>query len=185
VTVNNVAPIPTILGPLVVDEKIEFSFAGAFTDPGEDEHFIWWDFGEGFVLLNKLTPIYTYVNPGDYLVQLKVEDDDGGVGITDPFTITVLDTTPPDTSISLSGVLGLEGWYVSDVIVTLDPFEEFSNPATTYYMYDGVGWSLYTGSFTITDEGDTTVSFYSIDAVGNGEGVKTELFRIDKTPPVT
>jgi hypothetical protein len=191
VNVNNIAPIPSIISaPLVVDEETEFPILVTITDPGTlDWHTYtinWGDFSEGGITSDlTITATHTYEDPGIFPLEITVTDKDGAVGVTGPFAITVLDTTPPDTSMSLSGVLGLEGWYVSDVIVTLDAFEEFSNPTATYYMYDGVGWSEYTGPFTVSDEGDTTVSFYSIDDVGNVEGVKTGSFKIDKTPPVS
>ncbi|MFW9969726.1 MAG: PKD domain-containing protein [Candidatus Odinarchaeota archaeon] len=175
VTINNVAPLPTILGPLEVDEDDPFSFSGTFTDPGTlDTHTIWWEFNEGagFTELNTLTPIYTYENPGDYFVRLKVVDDDGGIGITDPFTITVLDKTPPETTLTLGCHYTDEfgtTYVTSSTIFTLEATDEFSDIAYTKYIIKGVEFD-YTEPFTLSGpDGIYLVSFYSADTAGNVE----------------
>ncbi len=175
VTIVNVAPLPTILGPLEVDEDVSFSFSGTFTDPGTlDTHTIWWDFGEGvgWELKNTLTPSYMYVDPGTYYVLLKVEDDDGGVGISDVFTIKVLDKTPPVTTLTI-GCHYIDEFgttYVtSSTPFTLEATDEFSGIAYTKYIINGVEFD-YTGPFTLTGpDGIYYVSFYSADTAGNVE----------------
>ena len=97
----------------------------------------------------------------------------------------VVDTTPPETTISLSGTLGLEGWYVSDVTVTLTATDDISWVAETAYSFDGINWITYTDPFTITTEGSITVYYNSTDSAGNVEATKTEIIQIDKTPPIT
>jgi len=96
-----------------------------------------------------------------------------------------MDTTPPVTEISLSGTLELEGWWVSDVTMTLTATDDISGVAETAYSFDGVTWITYTESFTITTEGIITVYYNSTDVAGNVEATKSETIEIDKTPPTT
>jgi hypothetical protein len=93
------------------------------------------------------------------------------------------DTTPPETTISLNGTLGFEGWYVSDVTVTLSATDDISGVAETAYSFDGVTWITYTEPFTITTEGIITVYYNSTDNAGNVEATECEVIKIDKTPP--
>lgn len=95
------------------------------------------------------------------------------------------DTTPPITTINLSGISGLEGWYVSDVTAKLSAMDDISGVANTAYSFDGINWINYTGPFTITNEGSTTVYYNSTDIAGNVETTNSETILIDKTAPTT
>jgi hypothetical protein len=97
-----------------------------------------------------------------------------------------LDTTPPTTTISLSGTSGLNGWFKSDVTVTLTATDSLSGISKTEYSFDGVVWITYEAPFTLTTEGNTTIYYKSIDNMGNMEDPpKTTTVKIDKTPPET
>ena len=97
-------------------------------------------------------------------------------------TIIVLDviddTTPPTTTISLAGTLGANGWYISDVVVTLTATDDLSTFSTMYSL-DDTNWFSYTGPFTIAADGFNTVYYYSIDTVGNEELTKSNVIIID------
>jgi len=95
------------------------------------------------------------------------------------------DTSPPTTAISLSGTLGNNGWYVSDVQVALSAADEEggSGVAKTEYSFNGSDWTTYTDPFPVSAEGTTTVYYRSTDNAGNVEPTKTEAIKIDKTPP--
>ena len=98
----------------------------------------------------------------------------------------VIDTTSPETTISsISGTPGHEGWYTSDVTVTLSATDDISGVAVTEYSFDGINWFNYTVPFTISTEGITTLYYRSTDNAGNMEGTGVEIIIIDKTPPVT
>ena len=97
------------------------------------------------------------------------------------------DGTPPTSAIALRGAPGKDGWYVSQVEVTLTAAdnEGGSGVAYTEYSLDGGGaWHAYTAPFTIAQEGVTTVLARSADNAGNLEGppVSAEV-RVDFTPP--
>ncbi len=96
------------------------------------------------------------------------------------------DKTAPTTSISLSGTPGNNGWYRSDVVVTLNAADNpgGSGLAVTKYSLNGGSWLTYSSNFTITSETTTLVLARSWDNAGNDEGPPafTEI-KIDKTLP--
>lgn len=95
-----------------------------------------------------------------------------------------LDKTAPVSSAVLSGTPGNNGWYVSDVKVTLSATDAGSaGVAATEYSTDGTTWKPYTAPVTISADGQTTVSYRSTDNAGNLEAVKQISFKIDKTAP--
>lgn len=95
------------------------------------------------------------------------------------------DVTPPVTSYTLSGKQGITNWYRSNVAVTLNPVDNEGGLGVDYtaYKIDYLDWQQYKGSFTISDEGEHTVEFYSVDKDDNAEETKSVTFNIDKTPP--
>jgi len=113
-------------------------------------------------------------------------------GVTSSFSVFALllppvtSTTPPVTTIGLSGTPGANGWYVSNVMVTLSATSSGGSAvATTQYSLDGgTAWTTYTAPFTISREGTTTILAYSTDTFGNKEKPATsQTVKIDKTGP--
>ena len=101
---------------------------------------------------------------------------------------TRIDKEKPTTSIKLSGTLGDNGWYVSDVTVTLSCNDgSGSGCSETYYCVDQSNSCIpsvkYTGPFSISNEDINYVRYRSKDKVGNLEDVKSTEVKIDKTPP--
>ncbi|RLE39873.1 hypothetical protein DRZ77_03430 [Candidatus Woesearchaeota archaeon] len=78
---------------------------------------------------------------------------------------------------------GNNGWYVSPVEVTLVAKDD-KKVAETYYSIDGGNWTLYTSPFSVSADGLHTITYYSIDHVGNAEDIKSCTFKIDKTAPI-
>ncbi len=103
------------------------------------------------------------------------------------FVNVKVDMTPPTTTLNVvSGNQGNNGFYTSAVKVTLSPSDNGgSGVASTYYRLGTGAWTLYrvNAVLTISAQGNTTVSYYSIDAVGNKEKVETTTFSIDSVPP--
>jgi hypothetical protein len=96
-----------------------------------------------------------------------------------------LDNTPPTTTITLSGTTGNNGWYVSNVQVSLTASdnEGGSGVAKTEYSFDNTIWNLYSSPFTVNTEGTITVYYRSTDKAGNVETTKNQVIKIDKTAP--
>lgn len=122
-------------------------------------------------------------------VTISVDEENDGI-FDYSFTTgesTLDDQTSPTTSISLSGTAGNNGWYTSDVTVSLSATDNTSGVGvhkTEYSLDNGSTWIEYVSPFTITNESATnTVQYRSIDYVGNVETTNTETIKIDKTPP--
>ena len=95
------------------------------------------------------------------------------------------DTTPPITTISFNppNPDGENGWYVSNVTVTLNATDDSGVNITKYRIDDSI-WYNYTEPFILDFDGeDILIEFYSIDNAGNQEEVKSASIDIDKTKP--
>ncbi len=95
------------------------------------------------------------------------------------------DSTPPVTAIALSGILGSNDWYTSDVQINLAAAdnEAGTGVAITEFSFDDINWSTYTAPFNISNEGITAVFYRSTDNAGNVESTRHKSIKIDKTPP--
>ncbi|MFQ5559151.1 MAG: chitobiase/beta-hexosaminidase C-terminal domain-containing protein, partial [Nitrospinota bacterium] len=92
--------------------------------------------------------------------------------------VYVIDLVPPTTTATPAS-----GDYNAVQNVTLTSDE----PTTIYYTTDGTApttaSAVYGVGISITT--DTTLNFFSVDAAGNAEGVKTEVYVIDLVAPTT
>lgn len=141
----------------------------------------------------KLGEVYSYqvdfkaLSRGEKGVTVKV--DENGDGIFDyQFTASSIleDKTPPTTHISPAGTSGMNGWYTSDVTVTLIAEDNDGGVGvrrTEYSLNNGVTWQTYAVPLIITQEGVSTLLYRSIDFLGNLESTHTQTVKIDKTPP--
>ena len=94
--------------------------------------------------------------------------------------MTPYDIFPPSITCSLNGSTGNDGWFTGNVSVTLNADEN----ATIYYSFDMSSWSVYDGSFNITDDGIYTIYFYGIDEYNNTREIQSCEVKKDSTPPV-
>ena len=95
------------------------------------------------------------------------------------------DTTPPVTTHALDPPEpnGDNGWYISNVIVTLNATDDMSGVNATYFRINNGTWETYTESFVIQTDGYYTIEYYSVDNTGNEEEVKSASLLIDQTVP--
>lgn len=109
------------------------------------------------------------------------------VGLTASTSVTInIDKTPPATSITLTGELGQNGWYKSDVQVTLTATDNQggSGIAKTEYSLDNeVTWNLYSSPFIVSSEGINNIKYKSTDKADNLENINPLEIKIDKTAP--
>jgi hypothetical protein len=111
-------------------------------------------------------------------------------------TMAIPDVIPPITNHTMTGTIGLNGWYVSNVVITLtaiDPFPPMkfdpkppSGVNHTYYKLHATdNWTEYTAPVTVSIDGIYALYYYSIDKAMNAETPKGPFpFKVDKTPPV-
>jgi lysophospholipase L1-like esterase len=96
-------------------------------------------------------------------------------------------TAPTTTIVRDHPASGVDDWYREDVSVSLTASDNTGVAGSEYYYkLDGAGdapWTKYTGPFTISAEGQTTVTARSVDVNGNVEASKTDVIKIDKTAP--
>ncbi|MCK5261363.1 MAG: hypothetical protein KAJ44_04210 [Thermoplasmatales archaeon] len=95
------------------------------------------------------------------------------------------DITPPVTTCTLNPPEpnGDNGWYVSDVEVTLNATDDISGVNVTYWRIDGGASQIYTEPINVTTDGEHWVQYRSIDYAGNVEDWKSVEFKIDQTKP--
>jgi hypothetical protein len=98
---------------------------------------------------------------------------------------TIYDTNPPVTTISIQGNLGDNNWYISPVTITLTAIDDLNNINQTLYQLDSESWNTYTTPFTVSDDNEHIIHYYSIDNHGNTEQIQSATFNIDQAPPVT
>jgi hypothetical protein len=103
----------------------------------------------------------------------------------DHFKIDVKrDDIAPLSACEIRGTLGCNDWYTSDVTVTLSATDDKVGVGEIWYRIDGGAWQLYNERFMVSDDGEHTVEYYSVDKVGNAEEIKTcQVFKIDQTAP--
>ncbi|MGO1057770.1 OmpL47-type beta-barrel domain-containing protein [Planococcus sp. FY231025] len=89
-----------------------------------------------------------------------------------------IDRTAPETLSNIE-----DKWLQGEFGVELTATDEHSGVAKTFYSVDGSEFTEGT-SFSVSEEGVHEIAFYSTDAAGNKEEVKTAQVKIDKTAPV-
>lgn len=96
------------------------------------------------------------------------------------------DTLAPKTTVLFEGQNGNNGWYKSDIKVSLQGTDEpnGSGIAKIEYSLDkGLTVQKYTSPFTISTEGLTNLLIKSTDNAGNEESLQSLDVKIDKTAP--
>ena len=130
------------------------------------------------------TAPFTVSADGSHTVDARASDNAGNQG-TAPQAAFMIDQTDPTISISLdlSSPDGENGWYVSDVEVTLDADDATSGLASVEYSLDGGAWTPYTAPFTVSADGSHTVDARASDNAGNQGTAPQAAFMIDQADP--
>lgn len=102
-----------------------------------------------------------------------------------PVNLQPEDRVSPVTTARLSGTQGNNGWYISNVTVSLSAVDNESGSGIdkTEYSFDNTTWQKYTIPPIIGNEGKTIIYYRSSDLVGNLEQTKQVEIKIDKTAP--
>jgi len=142
-----------------------------------------WDFGNGDTSAEP-NPVYSYDAVGNFTVTLTVTDSASNESVDETVArIEEPDTTPPETTCKLDGEIQGDV-YVSDVTVTLSATDEESDVDYTMVKLDDGEYETYTDSFVVSDDGEHTVLFYSVDGTGNIEEEQSCVFTIEHPNPI-
>ena len=132
------------------------------------------------------------VPQGGNFVAAPLSVDENGDGVSDmtltPLlgTVVLPDFTPPHTIAVATGTLGLNNWYTSSVVVRFSATDTGSGVKNTFYSLNGgASWNTYATStpLIVSNEGSTTIQYYSVDNAGNRESTSSLTLKIDKTAP--
>ena len=120
--------------------------------------------------------------------QLNVSSWTNIMPVCDSASAANRDVTPPITTAMSNGTLGNNGWYVSDVQMTLTATDNDggSGVKEIHYTVDGTETIVQgsSASFSIVGDGSHAVTWYAIDNAGNVETPVQEMsINIDRTSP--
>ncbi|WP_081795008.1 family 78 glycoside hydrolase catalytic domain [Nocardioides sp. URHA0020] len=128
-------------------------------------------------------------NDGNVRVKFEYPTDASGFydpSIADLWVLPVAgDTQAPDVSaLAVSGTVGDDGWYRSDVAVAVSAADN-RDDAPLVETGDGETWQEYVGPVTVSGEGKHELSYRASDAAENTSGSRTLPVWIDQTAPQT
>jgi large repetitive protein len=103
---------------------------------------------------------------------------------SDTSTTVTVDVEQSDMTAPVTESNVVDKWNREPVSVELTATDDLSGVAKTFYSINGSDFVEGT-SFVVSEEGLSTVSFYSVDNAGNVEKVKTAEVKMDEAPPVT
>jgi hypothetical protein len=111
--------------------------------------------------------------------------DGGYICLDDMFITGKEDNTPPVSTITMTGTMADAGWYSTPVSVKITATDD-NCVKEIHYILDGKETVVAgaTASFTVSSNGQHTLSFWAVDCLGNVEAMHTvPAFRIDAGAP--
>ncbi|RME31119.1 hypothetical protein D6789_03735, partial [Candidatus Woesearchaeota archaeon] len=120
---------------------------------------------------------FTPTSDGNYTWNCRAGDTSDNHGAAAANRSFTYDTTPPTTSDDAPS-----GWQTSAFVVTLTPSDSGVGTNYTTYTLDG-GAATNGTQVNITTEGNHTITYYSVDALGNTESTRTVSAALDLNAP--
>ena len=93
------------------------------------------------------------------------------------------DCVPPVTTFTATGTKGENGWWRSDVVVTLVCTDDNSGCGSTQMSLDGSSFNAYNGPFAVGGDGLHFILAQSQDKNGNNENPEVLFLPIDSAAP--
>lgn len=125
---------------------------------------------------------FTVATEGDHTLEFYAVDAAGNPEEVQTASFRI-DTIAPVTVLGLNGTLGLNGWYVSAVVVSLSASDDRSGVETIYVRVNNGTWNTYSVPFQLTD-GIHLVEYYAEDLAGVSEAVQSVVLSIDRRGPL-
>jgi len=121
---------------------------------------------------------------GTHTLEFSAMDVAGNVEGAKSSVVRISGSTfgPPVTVLHMTGTVGLNGWYVSLVNVTLTATSPSGSGIFTMVSIDGAGCKQYAQALTLS-EGRHTVDYQSWDSAGFVEPRASTSIDVDLTPP--
>lgn len=130
------------------------------------------------------TATHAWSAAANYTVGVSVSDGFNSPIAGMPIYVNVsLDSVPPVTQVSPSGLRGNGLWYIGPILVTLSATDVDSGVASTSWRLDGGPWHTYAAPFQVQAQGNHTVDYRSVDRAGNMEAAHTAPLSLDSIPP--
>ncbi|MER6117368.1 Ig-like domain repeat protein [Streptomyces sp. NPDC001743] len=126
---------------------------------------------------------------GQHTLSYRATDKAGNTSTAKSVTFTVAapqppkDTTPPDTSATVTGTKNSAGEYVSTATVTVTASDTESGVATIEYALDDTTYKPYTAPVAVSTTGQHTLSYRAADRAGNTSAVQSVKFTVVAAPP--
>jgi C1A family cysteine protease len=119
---------------------------------------------------------------GIHLLEFQSTDNAGNV---EPLQIlsVCIDYSPPSSWAKITGEMGENDWYTSNVSIELNGADKVSGLEMIRYSINSGKWQDYSGEIFKMIEGANTIDFYSIDLAGNSEALNSLIINIDKERP--
>ncbi len=130
---------------------------------------------------------FSVTGDGDHIVTYWSTDNVGNTESSHTVHV-MIDTTAPSTSASATNAdnstYTFGTWSNQNVTVTLSASDTGgSGIANTFYKVDAGSQQTYSSPFSVTGDGDHTITYWSTDNVGNTETTHTVHVMIDQTAP--
>ena len=95
------------------------------------------------------------------------------------------DTTAPVCVATVSGTVGLNGWYTSAVTVTVtaEDEEDGSGVKDILVARDGGAWSSYSEPLGVSEQGVSSIGYCAEDNAGNRSEAQWVEVKLDTSPP--
>lgn len=133
---------------------------------------------------------------GTHKIRYRAADKAGNVAAEKSVDFTVVapdtdDTTPPETSATVSGEKNADGAYLGMATVTVTASDTGSGVNTVEYAIGDGAWQPYTAPVMVHEVGTHTVRYRAADKAGNAAAEKSVTFTVveppaeDTTPPET
>ena len=127
------------------------------------------DSGSWYVVYSSSTS-FTISTDDSHTVEYYAADEAGNVESPSNTATIKIDQTDPVSTHDLSGSY-CNGWYNSNVTITLSATDATSGVDYIRYRLDGGSWTTYSSPFTVSTEGERTLEYYAVDEACNVESV--------------
>lgn len=162
VNLSPFAKIRTYQNVTLKDEYIEFMADLYDTESDIDSLRYFWDFGDG-VFSAEETPSHAYFQAGDYIVKLKVKDNNGAT-YTATYNVTVLNN-PPNIYGPFS-FYGLEGQTITFDVDISDSISDF-DMNYTWDIYKTIKFYNATYNFMNVNQGEIPGAPFEFSTINN------------------